>query len=289
MNSNQRSEINNQTENGANKKGMPGSKGNTTDGPLDHTYPQGAAQQQGVQKAGTTGTQQSGAGPGIDAAGGGRDSGGRTHLPGGSMQTQQTGGTGPVQGVTDSHQKAMEQRSGAYGQLEQPVGDRSRDQASPAGTRGGGQHGPQSSVESVQGGSMGARQSATPSGTQGGGQLGGQIGSSSVQQGGPASGQQSMDRAGTQTGSRQENEDPALQSNDLAGGLPRSPGNSGPSSGPRDTHLTGAQIHANQQKAEGGVHNSNDAAGGYPKSPGGSNKLAADEKMDDDTGFSNKG
>jgi hypothetical protein len=38
----------------------------------------------------------------------------------------------------------------------------------------------------------------------------------------------------------------------------------------------------------GGVHNSNDGAGGYPKSPGGANKLATDEKMDDDTGFSNK-
>jgi hypothetical protein len=282
MNANQRSEINNQTENGANKKGTPGSKGNTTDGPLDHTYPQGAAQQQGNQNLDGTGTQQSGAGPGIDAAGGARDSGGRSDLPGGSMQTQQTGGTGAVQGVTDSHQKAMEQRSGAYGQLELPVGERPRDQASTPGTGGGGQHGPQSNVQSVQGGSMGARQSATPSGTQGGGQLGRQTATSSGQQGGSTGAQQSVDRAGTQTGS-------AHQSNDLTGGLPRSPGNSGPSSGSPDTHLTGAQIHANQQKAEGGVHDSNDAAGGYPKSPGGANKLAADEKMDDDTGFSNKG
>ena len=32
---------------------------------------------------------------------------------------------------------------------------------------------------------------------------------------------------------------------------------------------------------------SNDAAGGYPRSPGGANQLAADQKMDDDTGFSN--
>jgi hypothetical protein len=286
MNANQRSEINNQTENGSNRKDMPGSKGNTTDGPLDHTYPQGAVPQRGNENLGGPGTQQSGAGPGIDAAAGTQDSGGCNDLPGGSMQTQQTGGTGPVQGVTDSHQKAMEQRSGAYGQLEQPVGDRSRDET---GTRGGGQHGPQSRVQSVQGGSMGARQSATPSGTQGGGQLGRNAGSTG-RQGGSAGAEQSADRAGSQTGaSRQEQRDPALQSNDVTGGLPRSPGNSGPSSGPRDTHLTGAQIHANQQKAEGGVHNSNDAAGGYPKSPGGANKLAADEKMDDDTGFSNKG
>lgn len=32
---------------------------------------------------------------------------------------------------------------------------------------------------------------------------------------------------------------------------------------------------------------SNDAAGGYPRSPGGANQLAADQKMDDDTGLSN--
>ena len=32
---------------------------------------------------------------------------------------------------------------------------------------------------------------------------------------------------------------------------------------------------------------SNDAAGGYPRSPGGANELAADQKMDDDTGWSN--
>jgi hypothetical protein len=35
------------------------------------------------------------------------------------------------------------------------------------------------------------------------------------------------------------------------------------------------------------VHESNDAAGGYPRSPGGASQLAADRKMDDDTGLSN--
>jgi hypothetical protein len=34
-------------------------------------------------------------------------------------------------------------------------------------------------------------------------------------------------------------------------------------------------------------HESNDAAGGMPKSPGGANQLAADRKMDDDSGLSN--
>lgn len=270
MNANQRSESNNQTNNGANEKGLPGSKGNTTDGPMDHTYPQGAAPQQGGQ------------GGSAPAEGGGRDGGGRADLPGGSMQSQQTGGTGAVQGITDSHKQQMQERSGAYGQLEQPVGGRSDQQ----GTRGGGQHGPQSSAQSVQGGSMGASQGATPSGTWGGGQPGRHNPGAATPQGGATG--SSVDRAGTQTGSSRQSADGAEQSNDSAGGLPRSPGNSGPSSGPRDTHLTGAQIHANQQATDG-VHDSNDAAGAYPKSPGGANKLAADENMDDDTGFSNRG
>ncbi|TFW33620.1 hypothetical protein [Massilia horti] len=97
------------------------------------------------------------------------------------------------------------------------------------------------------------------------------------------------DKEKRKPGASAQGEPEAHLSNDAAGGLPRSPGNSGPWPQPRDTHLTGAQIHANQQQAQGGVHQSNDVAGGYPKSPGGANKLAADEKMDDDTGFSNKG
>jgi hypothetical protein len=79
------------------------------------------------------------------------------------------------------------------------------------------------------------------------------------------------------------------QSNDVAGGLPRSPGNTGASATPRTTHLTGAQNAADLKGSEDGVHESNDVGGGLPRSPGGANKLAADEKMDDDTGFSNRG
>jgi hypothetical protein len=47
-------------------------------------------------------------------------------LPGGSLQSQQTGGSGAQQGITDSHQRQMEQHSGAWGLLEQPVGHRDR-------------------------------------------------------------------------------------------------------------------------------------------------------------------
>jgi hypothetical protein len=235
MSPNQRSEMNNQTNNGANEKWNDGAKGETADGPMDHTYPAGAAQQQG--------TQQSGMGPGVS----GRDSGQGADLPGGSMQTQQTGGTGAVTGVTDSHQRAMEERSPASGELEQPVAGRAGgatslgepQSATPQGTSGGGQKGPQSPQSpraERQGGSMGNRQSATPSGTQGGGQRG------------PLSetprSQQSTDRTGSQTG-------------------------------------------AGHRQGEPEVHQSNDAAGGLPKSPGGANRLAADQKMDDDTGLSN--
>ena len=38
---------------------------------------------------------------------------------------------------------------------------------------------------------------------------------------------------------------------------------------------------------EDGSHQSNDMTGAYPQSPGGANDLAADQKMDDDTGLSN--
>jgi hypothetical protein len=220
----------------------------------------------------------------------------------------------------------MEQRSGASGQLEQPIGKRPKDsgtslgnsqtalpggaggngpmnaqnanqpelqsgsrgsnQGVRAGTRGGGQHGPLSDANMAQGGSMGNQQS----GMQGGGRMGQSSGTPSVQRDGSMGAQESTDRAGSETDS---NRYPAgggtHQSNDTMGGLPRSPGNSGPGNMQRDTHLTGAQNHADQQKQAGGVHQSNDMAGGYPKSPGGANKLAADQKMDDDTGFSNKG
>jgi hypothetical protein len=239
---NQRSEINNQTNNGANEKWQPGAKGKTTDGPMDHTYPAGAAQQQGEQNEGRMGTQQSGMGPGVSGA-----PGAEADLAGGSMQTQQTGGTGPVTGITDSHQRAMEERSPVYGQLEQPVGARSGagsslgqpQSATPLGTHGGGQKGPQSPQDPQperQGGSMGNRQSSAASGTQGGGQRG------------PLSEapgkQQSTDRSGSQTG-------------------------------------------AGHRQGEPEVHQSNDVAGGLPKSPRGANRLAADRKMDDDTGLSN--
>lgn len=294
MDANQRSEVNNQTNNGANEKWTPGSKGNTTSGPMDHTYPQGASQQQGKQSGGEMGTQQSGMGPGAVSGGqGARDSGSGMALPGGSMQTQQTGGSGPQQGITDSHQRQMEQRSGAYGQLEQPVGD--RDKNTGTSLPGSQQSGHTQETErmnpqdarqpELQGGSLGGNHGNQQSGSRVGGQVAGQ-GSASMQR---ASGLQSEDRKGSQTGNVQR-EGGVHESNDVAGGLPRSPGNTGATDGPRTTHLTGAQNDADLQRTEvPGVHESNDLGGGYPRSPGGANKLAADEKMDDDTGFSNPG
>lgn len=134
MDANQRSEFNNQTNNGANEKWTPGSKGNTQSGPMDHTYPKGPGQQgairgenemQGQQDPSRMGQQEVAAEDGARAdyettlPGAVPDD-----LPGGSLQSQQTGGSGPQQGITDSHQRQMEQRSGAWGLLEQPVGHR---------------------------------------------------------------------------------------------------------------------------------------------------------------------
>lgn len=98
--------------------------------------------------------------------------------------------------------------------------------------------------------------------------------------------QDSTDRAGSQTGEggRESGaaDDAALhRSNDTTGGLPRSPGNAGPR-GDNPGWKPGGSMQQDPDR----VHESNDAAGGYPKSPAGANKLAGDQKMDDDTGFS---
>jgi len=61
----------------------------------------------------------------------------------------------------------------------------------------------------------------------------------------------------------------------------------GPASqmGQQSTDRNGSQT-GSQQEGQAAQRESNDAAGGYPRSPGGSH-LAADKKMDDDTGMSN--
>jgi hypothetical protein len=53
MDSMQRSETNNQTNNGANEKWTPGAEGKTRDEgqPLDHTYPNGHGVQQAPREA----------------------------------------------------------------------------------------------------------------------------------------------------------------------------------------------------------------------------------------------
>lgn len=136
MDANQRSEVNNQTNNGANEKWTPGAKGNTTNGPMDHSYPQGPGGQQPIRGENEMHATQDPSRMGqqeVAAEDGGRADAESTlarpvpaDLPGGSLQSQQTGGSGPQQGITDSHQRQMEQRSDAWGLLEQPVGHRDK-------------------------------------------------------------------------------------------------------------------------------------------------------------------
>ena len=54
----------------------------------------------------------------------------------------------------------------------------------------------------------------------------------------------------------------------------------------QSTNRTGSQT-GSQQQGQAAQRESNDLAGGHPKSPGTSH-LAADQKMDDDTGLSNR-
>jgi len=338
MDANQRSEINNQTNNGANEKWTAGATGKSAENgaPLDHTYPQGlGVQQQGNQQRDIMGTQQSGMGPGAAPGGmGGRDSGDDSGIPGGSMENQINGGSGTVQGITDSHQRQMEQKSAAYGMLEQPVGHRPHDSgvnlnqqrdmrrddargrlpsqstAQPdlqggslgarggnlnmqGDTRGGGMAGPLSQQAASQmSGSMGNRQSAAPVSqgdlsTNRGGKADPQSGGQSSQAGGQEAQHGNIQEgvAGSRAGANQEADFGGVhQSNDAAGGLPRSPGNTGAS-----TDRAGSQTGADGREAgTPDVHKSNDAAGGYPRSPGFANRLAGDSNMDDDTGFKRK-
>ena len=182
MDANQRSEFNNQTNNGANEKWTPGAKGNTKSGPLDHTYPQSPDQQpvirgenemRGAQDPSRMGQQEVAAEDGARAdnettlAGAVPDD-----LPGGSLQSQQTGGSGPQQGITDSHQRQMEQHSQAWGLLEQPVGHRDPHsgtdlRAHPANQAGHTQAthvmNPQNAAQpELQGGSLGRHHDAPP-------------------------------------------------------------------------------------------------------------------------------
>jgi hypothetical protein len=333
MDANQRSEINNQTNNNANEKWTPGSTGASGENgqPLDHTYPEGLGAPQVGNQRDIMGTQQSGAGPGaggssLPSGGTGGRSGDDPGIPGSSMETQINGGSGTVQGITDSHQRQMEHKSAAYGELELPVGKRPKDQGvhlsqqrdmrrdavrgqlpsqsmaqpdlqggslGPHGgnlnTQGGGMAGPRSNQPpTVTGGSMGNRQSSGPSSTSGGGMAGPQSGAGAPHSGQEAQrGNMQQGVSGSHAGANQQSDFGGVhQSNDVAGGLPRSPGNTG--NAQSSTDRSGSQTGTGG--AEGGpdVHKSNDAAGGYPRSPGYANRLAGDSNMDDDTGFKRK-
>lgn len=280
MDANQRSEANNQTNNGANEKWTPGSEGASADRgqPLDHTYAHGAGAQQGNQQRDVMGNEQGGVG--------GREYGEDAGIPGGSMDNQINGGSGAVQGVTDSHQRQMEQKSGAYGLLEQAVGHRPKDSGvnlnQQRATQGGGMHGPRSELPAQPpGGSVGNRQSGASSSTQGGGMPGpGSAGGHEAQRGNTQ-----LEVTGSRSLANQNSDYGGVhESNDVAGGLPRSPGNTGADSTDRQGSQTGSTASAGGPA----VHKSNDAAGGYPRSPGFANKLHGDENMDDDTGFKSK-
>jgi hypothetical protein len=291
MDANQRSEVNNQTNNVANEKWTPGSKGKTADeGPLDHTYPKGlGVQQQGNQGIDTMGTQQSGAGAGERPDN-------QSQTPGGSMQTQMSGGSGPVQGITDSHQRQMEQKSGAYGLLEQPIGHRPHDSGVNV-TEGHdmrrdvvrGQMGSQDPNQpDLQGGSLGPNHGGgnMQSGMQSGNTSGGGMH-------GPQSAPTSLN-AGSATGNRQQGSSLYVSDNSTRNGG----GMRGPSSGSQgngqeaqqgNTQLgvSGSGSMANQAPSVGGVHQSNDVAGGLPRSPGNTgaqNAAASTDRSGSQTG-----
>ncbi len=275
MDANKRSEANNQTNNGGNEKWTPGARGNTTTGPMDHTYPQGASRQQGQQDKGV-GTIQSGMGPGGHPGGGFGRTEHTEDLEGGSMQTQQTGGSGPVQGITDSHQQAMEHRSEAWGELEQPVGHR------PAGSGTSLQHHPANRAghtqatermnpqdpaqPELQGGSLGSHHGAAPGSYQGGPRT-----TSAQHSSGPLDPPVNAPDGRSLEVRRGVVEDESQ----LGVAQPGGPGSKAPSAQRADAgnvqesmDREGSQTGA--QGREQGVHKSNYSAGGLPRAPGNS-------------------
>ncbi len=308
MDANQRSSINNQTNNGANEKDTPGATGKTagSNQPLDHTYPQGLGARQGNQQRDIMGSQGR-AGPDIVGGTYDRSKGDDgTAIPGGSMETQINGGSGTVQGVTDSHERQMQQKSGAYGLLDQPVGQRDRHEGvdlqqdiergnRQASTQGGGMQGPRGTTPAqAQRGSMGNRQSEDRPRrfvSDGGGMPGPEGWKNEGNRSGDQAGQEAqrgntqLDVSGSRSMANQHSDVGGVHaSNDVAGGLPRSPGKPGAGSVDR----AGSQTGAEGTEHGPDVHKSNDAAGGYPRSPGYANKLNGDQNMDDDTGFKRK-
>jgi hypothetical protein len=236
----------------------------------------------------------------------------------------------------------MEQKSGAYGILEEPVGHRPKDSGvnlngqrdmhrdvvrsqmalqnpnqpdlqggslspnsgsmqsgsqgnSGGNTSGGGMHGPQSAPAGLNAGSAtGNRQQGSSlyvsdNSTRGGGMRGPARGN--VQGAGQEAqqGNTQLGVSGSHSMSNQNSDAGGVhQSNDVAGGLPRSPGNSGAMHTPGSTDRAGSQTGVGAADSGPPAHDSNDAAGGYPRSPGYANRLAGDQNMDDDTGFKRK-
>ena len=292
MDSTKRIVPNNQADYGANEKDTPGAKGVTRDGPLDHTYPNAASRQQGNSA---------------------RDDSGGNMARGDTMQGQQTGGSGTTQGETDSHQRQMEMHSDAWGKLDQPVGNRQRDTGVSVRSDTLNRQGKTWTADTLNpqdpahpelhaGAPGGDGRDGRVPGTVVPEPLGTEAGVPGVQHGDIYGNRQGADdnRADTQDASasriqretdreaarggaeaRDSGSDDVHKSNNVSGGLPRSPGNSGPR-----TEGEGYQVGGSMHAEPNPVHQSNDAAGGYPRSPGGANKLAGDRKMDDDTGFS---
>lgn len=223
MNSNQRSEGNNQSNNGGNELDMNSARAGTAD--RNNIDP---ATQRGSGTLGSEGnqqSQQSGQQPGQQAMqSGSQQSGGQqSGMPGTDRQTGSSGGT---------YQETGAQPSGAH----QP-GYGNADQ-------GG-------SMQSGQ--QQGAQQSTDRSGSQTGSQQGGRDTQSMDD------GQQHNARMGVQTGASQQREgEPQRQSNDAAGGYPKSPGGQHMSASEKMNDDTGLSNTANRSPSELGKEDRQD-------------------------------
>lgn len=196
MNSNQRSQGNNQTDNGANEQAVSSSRGGTIERDnLDQS-----------QRSGTLS--------------------GDTQVQGGSRSVQHGGG--------------MMGQSGTQPGL---------DNATQGGIEAGSQGNAQSAPKGEQRNGMLGQQSGTQSGQRDDSQSMPQSDSLLGQQTGGRGAQQSTDRTGSQTGSGQYQDalPKSHESNDVAGGMPRSPGGNRQSADEKMDDDTGLSNTANRQ------------------------------------------
>lgn len=296
MNSNQRSQDNNQTDNMANEKSVSSSRGGTTENYSKQSSAEGTGMPGGGSKKSDTTPPQGGSRQSQDSAPAGQQpladglsqqAQGRPDLQSGAKPSGQSKGGSTLYGTgqgqhaqsSGGHEGAdtrdQPMKEGAGMPVQGDVGRSAQTGGSGTGLEGTGQ-------------SAGTQDSGQRDAQRKGNQQSGAGGMGGQPQGGGKMGQASQ--AQGEDRSRQSSEQQGGASRDSSAGSAQLSG----SSDSANTDNTGraASQTGNQQMGNdlyddvGNQRYSNDSAGGMPRSPAGS-RMGAEQDMNDDTGLSN--